>query len=86
MGVPLLVLRERTERPEGVESGNMRLVGTATDEIVGEVRRVLTNPEVCAAMARPALPYGNGHSGPRIAAAVEDWLERRLRMDERLIA
>lgn len=86
LGVPLLVLRERTERPEGIASGNMRLVGTAREEIVSEVTRLLTDADAYAAMSRPALPYGDGHAGPRIAAAAEDWLERRLRVNERLIA
>lgn len=76
-GVPLLVLREKTERPEGIASGCARLVGTSTDRIVGEARRLLDNPSELAAMRRPSLPYGDGHAGPRIAAIIDDWLERR---------
>jgi UDP-N-acetylglucosamine 2-epimerase (non-hydrolysing) len=86
MGVPLLVLREKTERPEGIASGNMRLIGTGSEEIVQAVTRLLTDARAYAALSRPALPYGDGHAGERIAAIVQDWLDRRLRLDERLIA
>lgn len=74
LGVPLLVLREITERPEGVASGNMRLVGTSPDRIVAEVRRLLGDPLAYAAMARKAHPYGDGRAAPRIAAIIESWL------------
>jgi UDP-N-acetylglucosamine 2-epimerase (non-hydrolysing) len=74
LGVPLLVLRGKTERPEGIASGNMRLIGTSRDRIVGEVRQLLADPVALAAMARRALPYGDGHAAPRIAAIIEQWL------------
>ncbi len=77
LGTPLLVLRAKTERPEGIATGNARLVGTATDRIVEEVRHLLDDPLALAAMSRRALPYGDGQAAPRIAAVVEDWLERR---------
>lgn len=77
LGVPLLVLREKTERPEAIASGNARLVGTSTDRIVAEVRRLLDNPLERLAMARPAFPFGDGRAAPRIAAIIGDWLERR---------
>ena len=77
LGTPLLVLRDKTERPEGIASGNSRLVGTDTGAIVEEVRRVLSDPAAWAAMAKKALPYGDGQAAPRIAAIIEDWLERR---------
>ena len=75
LGVPLLVLRDKTERPEGVDCGNARLVGTSTDRIVGEVERLLRDPTALAAMSRRAFPYGDGKSAPRIAAIIEDWLQ-----------
>ena len=78
LGVPLLVLREKTERPEALGSGNMILVGTGRARIVAEARRLLADPAVLAAMARPVLPYGDGGSGPRIAAIVADWLSGAL--------
>ena len=77
LGTPLLVLRGNTERPEGIASGNMRMVGTGSATIVGEVRRLLGDPAARAAMSRPALPYGDGHAAPRIAAIIGDWLELR---------
>ena len=77
LGVPLLVLREKTERPEALWSGNMRLVGTGTGRILAAVRELLGNPVALAAMAEPCLPYGDGHAGHRIAAAIEQWLASR---------
>jgi len=77
LGVPLLVLREKTERPEGIASGNMVLVGTNTARIVSSVTRLLTDSEALAAMARPALPFGDGQAGPRIAGHMLDWLAAR---------
>jgi UDP-N-acetylglucosamine 2-epimerase (non-hydrolysing) len=71
----LLVLRDKTERPEGVASGNMRLAGTSTDRIVAEVRRLLDDPLALAAMSRRAFPYGDGRAAPRIASIIEEWLE-----------
>ena len=56
LGLPLLVLRDKTERPEGIESGNMLLVGTAIDRIVTEATRLLTDSKAPAAMAKPAMP------------------------------
>ena len=77
LGTPLLVLRGITERPEGIASGNMRMVGTSSAAIVAEVRRLLRDPAARAAMSRPALPYGDGHAGPRIAAIIGEWLALR---------
>ena len=77
LGTPLLVLREKTERPECIASGNARLVGTSTDRIVAEVRRLFENPFERLAMARPAFPFGDGHAAPRIAAIIDRWLEER---------
>src|SRR6185503_21377247 len=58
LGVPLLVLREKTERPEGIATGNMRLVGTSPERIVRETRRLLSDPSAHAAMSRVCFPYG----------------------------
>ena len=77
LGVPLLVLRDKTERPEALATGNMRLVGTDTGRILAEVRELLANPIARAAMARPALPYGDGRAGPRIAAEIGQFLQCR---------
>ena len=67
LGVPLLVLRKRTERPEAIASGNIELVGTQPERIVEAVRRLRSDPRRLARMSRPALPYGDGRAGERIA-------------------
>jgi UDP-N-acetylglucosamine 2-epimerase (non-hydrolysing) len=69
-GTPVLVVRETTERPEGIEAGVARLVGLAPDAIVHEVERLLTDEAVRAAMSTASNPYGDGHAGRRIAAIV----------------
>ncbi len=74
LGIPLLVLRAKTERPEGLASGNMALVGTDPARIVAAVRRILADPMALAAMSRPAFPYGDGAAAPRIAGAIEHFL------------
>jgi UDP-N-acetylglucosamine 2-epimerase (non-hydrolysing) len=77
LGTPLLVLREKTERPEVIASGNARLVGTSAERIVAEVRRLLANPFERLAMARPAFPYGKGDAAPQIAQIIKQWLDVR---------
>src|SRR4029079_17204318 len=76
LGVPLLVLREKTERPEGLHCGSARLVGTSVATIVEEVERLLGDPLALAAMSRRSFPYGDGRSPARIATIIEDWLGR----------
>jgi UDP-N-acetylglucosamine 2-epimerase len=68
--VPVLVMRDTTERPEGVEAGVVRLVGTSRRRIVGEASRLLRDPEALAAMTKGANPYGDGHAAERIVAAL----------------
>jgi UDP-N-acetylglucosamine 2-epimerase (non-hydrolysing) len=70
LGVPVLVMRETTERPEGVEAGTLMLVGTETSRIVSEARRLLDDPVAHAEMARAANPYGDGHATERIIHAL----------------
>lgn len=70
LGVPVLVMREVTERPEGVEAGTVRLVGTDRDRIIFEARRLLDNPEAHAQMAHAVNPYGDGHAAERIVRAI----------------
>jgi len=74
LGVPLLVLREKTERPEGLASGNARLVGTSKDRILSAAGALLDDPAALAAMARRSFPYGDGRAAPRIAAIIDAWL------------
>lgn len=70
LGKPVLVLREVTERPEGVAAGTVRLVGTNRERIVAEAVRLLEEPEEYARMARAANPYGDGHAAERIVEAL----------------
>ncbi|MGE5413484.1 MAG: UDP-N-acetylglucosamine 2-epimerase, partial [Syntrophomonadaceae bacterium] len=67
-GKPVLVLREKTERPEGVEAGLAALVGTDEEKIVGRASRLLSDPAARRAMAGRANPYGDGLAAERIAA------------------
>lgn len=68
--VPVLVMRETTERPEGIEAGVVRLVGTQRERIVDEARRLLLDTEAHRAMANGASPYGDGRAAERLVAAV----------------
>lgn len=67
LGVPVLVLRDTTERPEGVAVGTARLVGTSARRIVTETCRLLDDPAAHAAMAHAYSPYGDGRAAERIA-------------------
>jgi len=69
-GKPLLVMREVTERPEGIAAGVARLVGTRADAIVAHARRLLEDPAAYAAMATGHNPYGDGQAASRIAASL----------------
>lgn len=72
LGKPVLVMREITERPEAVEAGTVRLVGTEVDTIVGETLALLNDPEHYARMATAVNPYGDGHAAQRIARLILD--------------
>lgn len=73
LGKPVLVMRDTTERPEAVDAGTVRLVGTDEDAIVREVTRLLTDPHAYAVMSGVHNPYGDGHAVPRIIDALVDW-------------
>ena len=66
LGKPVLVMRETTERPEALESGTVRLVGTDYDKIVSEVSILLDNLEAYDKMSKAVNPYGDGHASKRI--------------------
>jgi UDP-N-acetylglucosamine 2-epimerase len=70
LGKPVLVLREKTERPEAVEAGTVRLVGTSRTAIVEAASELLDDPAAYAAMTRVHNPYGDGHACEAIAAAL----------------
>jgi UDP-N-acetylglucosamine 2-epimerase (non-hydrolysing) len=73
IGVPLLILREKTERPEAIACGNLELIGTDPDTIYAAVKKRLGR----SARRAPSLAFGDGRAGERIAAIVESWLEAR---------
>jgi UDP-N-acetylglucosamine 2-epimerase (non-hydrolysing) len=75
LGKPVLVLREKTERPEAVESATARLVGTDAGEIVGEATRLLDDPAEYALRARVHHPYGDGHASARITGHIRTFFE-----------
>jgi UDP-N-acetylglucosamine 2-epimerase (non-hydrolysing) len=60
-------MRDKTERPEAVDAGTVRLAGTGEDRIVFEVERLLDDESARAAMSRVHNPYGDGHASERIA-------------------
>lgn len=66
LGIPTLVLREVTERPEGVEAGVLKLVGTDREVIVSEAEKLLTDQKLYDAMANAANPFGDGRAAERI--------------------
>jgi UDP-N-acetylglucosamine 2-epimerase (non-hydrolysing) len=70
LGTPVLVMRDVTERPEGVAAGTARLVGTRAQRIVSEACLLLENPAARARMARAHSPYGDGRAAERIAEII----------------
>ena len=70
-GKPVLVMRDTTERPEGVDAGTLKLVGTNEDTIYEWFTKLLDDPEEYAKMAHAANPYGDGHACERIADILE---------------
>ena len=73
LGKPVLVTRDTTERPEAIEAGTARLVGTVEEDIVVAVRELLDDPVLYARFARARNPYGDGRAAQRIATAIESF-------------
>ena len=71
-GKPVLVMRDTTERPEAIEAGTARLVGTDKDTIVKAVADLLTDQDAYNTMAHAANPFGDGHAAQRIADYLHD--------------
>lgn len=74
LGKPVLVMRETTERPEGVAAGTAKLVGAHAETIISEVSRLLDDDTARAAMTHAHNPYGDGHAADQIVAAIERYL------------
>ena len=71
LGKPVLVMRDTTERPEGIEAGTLKLVGTSEEVIYREFSRLLTDKNAYNSMSRAVNPYGDGHASERIADILE---------------
>ena len=72
LGVPVLVLRNETERPEGVEAGTLRLVGTETEHVEEHIKKLLDSPVEYMKMSKAQNPYGDGLSSERIMDILEE--------------
>ncbi|NRR19301.1 non-hydrolyzing UDP-N-acetylglucosamine 2-epimerase [Brevibacillus sp. MS2.2] len=70
LGVPVLVLRDTTERPEGIEAGTLKLVGTDEEQVYAMAKELLTNQVAYDAMAHAVNPYGDGEASRRIVEAI----------------
>jgi len=75
LGKPVLVLRDTTERPEAVEAGTARLIGTAREAIRDQALELLTNPAAYEAMAQAVNPFGDGQASERILAIVKAYFD-----------
>ena len=72
LGKPVLVMRDATERPEGIEAGTLKLVGTEEETIYTNFKRLLEDPEAYAAMSNASNPYGDGFASKRISDILEE--------------
>ncbi|WP_226618618.1 non-hydrolyzing UDP-N-acetylglucosamine 2-epimerase [Cytobacillus firmus] len=70
LGVPVLVLRDTTERPEGIEAGTLKLAGIIEDDIYRHTKELLTNHSIYDQMAKASNPYGDGNASFRIAQSI----------------
>jgi UDP-N-acetylglucosamine 2-epimerase (non-hydrolysing) len=83
-GIPVLVMRETTERPEGIRAGTAALVGADEKKIIGMAEMLLSDEEAYARMSHAENPYGDGHAAERICEILKDssffvdlWQKRR---------
>lgn len=86
LGVPLLILRDKTERPEGLATGNAEMVGTDVQRIVARVLELRHDRAALSAMRRPAMPFGDGQAASRIARYCLMHLEEADEAEESLRA
>ena len=85
LGVPVLVLRNETERPEGVTAGTLKLVGTKKEVIEKAMKKLLDNEEAYKAMSQASNPYGDGKSSERIMKIlIQQFADGRLRATDNL--
>ena len=76
LGKPVLVLRDTTERPEGIEAGTLKLVGTDEEVIYEETKKLLTNINEYEKMSKASNPYGDGHASERIVDAIVKYFNK----------
>ena len=77
LGKPVLVLRDTTERPEGIEAGTLKLVGTDEEKIYNETKKLLTNQNEYKKMSQATNPYGDGHASKYIVDIIIDTLNNK---------
>ena len=77
LGKPVLVLRDTTERPEGINAGTLKLVGTDEDIIYEETKRLLTDSKEYERMSKASNPYGDGHASERIVDAIVEYFNKQ---------
>jgi len=70
LGKPVLVMRDTTERPEGIEAGTLKLIGTDEVRIYKEIKKMLENREEYLKMSRAVNPYGDGHASEKIVNSI----------------
>src|SRR5699024_4412050 len=73
LGVPVLVLRDTTERPEGITAGTLKLIGTQEEQVYQETKKLLVDPETYQKMAGAKNPYGDGHASQRILESIVNY-------------
>ena len=77
LGKPVLVLRDTTERPEGIEAGTLKLVGTHAEDVYNETKKLLTDKAAYDKMSKAKNPYGDGFASKYIVDAIERNLNER---------
>mgnify|MGYP004559653775 FL=1 len=77
LGKPVLVLRDTTERPEGISAGTLKLVGTDEDVIYEETKKLLTDSKEYERMSKASNPYGDGHASERIVDAIVKYFSKQ---------
>ncbi len=78
LGKPVLVMRDTTERPEGVDAGTLRLVGTKEEVIYNNFKKLLDDPEEYAKMSNAINPYGDGFASKKIADVLEECINKEV--------
>ena len=75
LGIPVLIVRETTERPEGVAAGTLKLIGTNEERVYSEIVHLLSDEAAYKQMAQAKNPYGDGEASERIVAELKSYFE-----------